>query len=268
MRLRAHARNAWSLGERGFSLVELLSVMVVTGIFVGLIMFFTFSYWRYGFLMEADLDTFVSRLNAGDYMREAFSASSGLITQNSIPDNYSQNPDPAIPGNQYWSPIHAVPGSVPVGSNGTTTPLVYFRRHSLNSSGTVIMNGAQPFEDEYILYLNGSTKQLLVRALANPNASGNRLMTSCPPASASTTCPPDKVLIGDLASVDMRYFSRSGNIVDYSSIIDPDTGLYAGPDYPVVDVIEFTLGVTKKPIFQKTNATQNKTIIRVALRNT
>jgi hypothetical protein len=252
--------------EQGFTIVELISVLSVTGIFVGLIMFFTFSYWRYGFLMEADLDTFVTRLNAGDYLRESFGTSSGLIIQNSIPDSNVNNPDTTITPAHYWVPLHAIPGTKNIGSSGTTTPFLYFNRLSVDTSGNIIMNGIQPYEDQYVLYLNGTTKQLLIRSLANPNAPGNRLQTSCPPETATASCPADKVIASDLASVEVRYFSRTGNLIDYTSSVDSD-GNYNGPDFPTVDVLEVTLNITKKPIFQKTNATQNKTTVRIALRN-
>lgn len=244
-----------------------MTVLVITGLFVGLLLFFTFSYWRYGSLLEADLDTFVTRLNAGDVLRELVGTSSGLIIQNSIADSNTENPDPLIPSNLYWEPIHAIPGNTPVGSSGTK-PLLYFRRFSITSAGAVIMNGQQPYEDEYVLYLNGSTKQLMLRSLANPNAAGNKLKTSCPPDIATPACPPDRVFANDVASVDMRYFSRSGNLIDYTSVYDPDIGAYIGPDYPVVDVVEFGINLSKKPLLQKTNATINNTVIRVALRNT
>lgn len=260
--------QAWRKTEEGFTLIEVLVSMTVTSIFIGLIMFFMISYWRYGYLLEADLDTFITRLNAGDVLRESFSSSSGLVIQNGIPDVNRHNPDPLDGTGQYWLPIHAIPSNTPVGTSGTTAPLVYYKRPSQNLSGAIIMNGAQPFEDEFIIYLNGTTKQLLHRSLANPSATGNRLKTSCPAAIATSVCPADKIIASDLASVDMRYFSRTGNPVDYTSVYDPDIGQYIGPDYPVVDVIEFKLNITKKPIFQKTNATTNSTIVRIALRNT
>lgn len=253
--------------EEGFTIPEMLSVLIVTGLLVGLIMFFTFSYWRYGSLLEADLGTFVERMNAGDILREQVGSSSGLIIQNSIPDSNSAKPDPAIPSGLYWEPIHAIPGNKTAAS-GQFTPIVYYRRFSMLANGTIAMNGTQPYEDEYVLYINGATKQLLLRSLSNPAVVGNRLKTSCPANLTSTSCPADKVLIRDLASVDMRYFSRTGGLIDYTSIFDPVTNQYIGPDFPVVDVTEFGLNVTKKPFLQKTSATVNKTIIRIALRNT
>ena len=255
-------------GEKGFTLPEILVVLVLSGLFSGLILFFGFSFWRYGYLLEADLDTLVTRLNAGDFLRESFSSSSGLVIQNGIPDPNPNNPDPADATNSYWEPIHAVPGNKPIGAPGSTTPLVYYKRFSVNTSGAVVMNGSQPFEDEYILYLNGTTKELLVRTLANPNATANRLKTSCSPASSTPSCPEDKVIAGDISSVDLRYFSRSGNLIDHTSLFDTTTNTYVGPDFTSVEVIEFNIHLAKKPIFQKTNATLNDTVIRIALRNT
>jgi hypothetical protein len=130
------------------------------------------------------------------------------------------------------------------------------------------MNGAQPYEDEYVLYMDGSTKKLLLRSLANSNAPGNRLVTSCPPALATSTCPADKVIAENLASIDTRYFSRTGNLIDWTSVYDINTSTYIGPDFTSVDVIELKLNITKKAIFQQTNSTINSTTIRVALRNT
>ncbi len=254
--------------DDGFTLVELLIVMIVTAMFTSLIMFFTFNFWRYGYVVEADLSTFTTRLNAGDILRELIGTSSGFINQNSIIDTHTNNPDPAYPSNFYWVPNHAVPGNILVGASGTTTPLLYFKRFSASSSNQIIMNGTQPYEDEYVLYMNGTTKELLLRNLANTTASGNKLVTSCPKVVASATCPADKIIAGDIESIDIRYFSRSGNTVDWHSIYDSATSQYIGPDNPVVEVLELTLNISKKAVFQRTSTTKNSTVIRIALRNT
>ena len=255
------------LTEQGFTLPELISVMVVSALFAGLILYFGISYWRYASLLEADQDTFVSRLNAQDVVRELIGTTAGLINQNSILDSHVLNQDPSA-GSSYWISMHAVPGNVPIGNSGTTTPLLYFRRFSTNTSNAVVMNGTQPYEDEYVLYLNGTTKQLLLRSLANPSAANNKLKTSCPPAQASSSCPADKVIIDNLASVDVTYYSRSGNTINYQSSTDPNTGLYNGPDFPLVEALQYTFHVTKKSLFQTSNGTYNDTIVRIALRNT
>ena len=54
------------INQSGYTLPEVLVALILTGFFVGLIMTFTFSYWRYGASQEADMDTLTTRLNAGD----------------------------------------------------------------------------------------------------------------------------------------------------------------------------------------------------------
>lgn len=253
--------------QSGFTLPEVIIVLFISSLFAGLLMFFMISYWRYGLLLEADLDTLTSRLNAGDYLRENLNPSSGLIIQNSIADANTGNPDTTISPANYWIPVHAIPGNKPVGSSGTITPLVYFRRPAVTTSGTVAMNGTQPYEDEFIIYMDGDTKKIMSRLLANPSVANNKLITSCPPALATNTCPADREVASDISSVDMRYFSKTGNLIDYTSSFDSSTGQYTGPDFPVVEVIEFKLNLVKKPAFQTSNATFNTTVIRVAIRS-
>ena len=255
------------MNQKGYTIPELVVVLIVSALLSGLIISFGFNYWRFGALQQADQDTLISRLDAGDYIRENIGESSGLIIQNSLVDNHVLKPDPAIGSGLYWLPLHAVPTTASIGNSGTITPLLYFRKLSTNKSKSVIMNGLIPYEDEYILYLNGTTKQLLARTIANPNATNNRLLTSCPAANASPSCPADQVIAEDVKSIATRYFSRTGALLDYSSSTDPNTGLFNGPDFPLVEVLELTINLQKRPELQTTNATQNNTIIRIALRN-
>lgn len=253
--------------SRGFTLPELISVMVVTLIFSGLIMFFLFQSWSGTASLQNNLTTFTGRLNASDRIREYLNETTGLITQNSLPDNNTNAADPSNSSGNFWLPIHAVPGSIPVGSNGTYTPVIYFTQPALNASKDYIMNGEEPYENEYILYLDGTNKTLMLRTIANSLAPDNARRTSCPPNIASISCPADRTIAENISSVDTRYFSRSGNLIDYQSIVDPLTGEYIGPDFPAVEVVELTLHVFKKSTVHGGKDTINQTVIRVALRN-
>lgn len=253
--------------QSGFTIIELLIVIILTSLLTLIIMLFAFDLWRTSAVQEAESDTLLTRFNASDILRDQIGSSAGLIIQNSIPDAHTLVPDTSISGNNYWQPIHAVPGTTSLPASGSYTPLIYFRRYSFNSSNQYIMNGSQPYEDEFVLYLDGASKSLEQRTLVNPSAAGDKLATSCPPAQASSTCPADKTIASDLQSVAMRYFSRTGNLIDYTSIIDPNTGAYAGPDFPAVEVVEFTLNLSKKPAFSSTDSANSSTIVRIALRN-
>lgn len=255
-------------GQQGVTLVELIVVMAVTLIAVGFILSFTLSTWGSGAVIQAKLETFVTRLNANDSLRELLAASSGLIIQNGIPDSRTNNPDPANASGHYWLPLHATPGNYAVPASGSTLPLLYFKRPSVTTSNAIAMNGSQPYDDEYVIYLSGTTKQVLLRTLANPSVAQNKVTTSCPPAIASAQCPADKLIADDLTSVDLRYFSRSGNPIDWTSTYDTDTGTYAGPDFPLVEAVEFNLHMSRDAAFHGVGSSINQTVIRVALLNT
>jgi|GEM_PF-792154 len=278
-RVRACWRNAVSARSEGagkarpprtaagFTLLELVAVMTVSLLFSGLIMYFTFSYWRLSATLTNDLETYVGRLTAGDRLREAINASSGLIIQNSIADTHTGAPDPSIPSGNYWLPVHAVPGTVTMGASGTITPVFYFKGPSVDTSKNIVLNGTQPYEDEFVIYLDGTTKQMRMRVLANASAPSNRNKTTCPSASASVACPLDRLLADNVSSIGLRYFSRSGNPMDYTSVVDPLTGQYAGPDMPAVEVVELVLYSYKKSTLQGGADSTSQTIIRIALRN-
>lgn len=251
--------------QRGFTIPELLIVMIAGTLMFGLIFNFLWEYWRFGEKAQTDFEVFAKRLDAGDYIRETVGTSSGLITQNGIADANTNVVD-SIAGPSYWQTIHPVPNTLT--TNGTDQPLLYFKRYSQAADKTYILNGSLPYEDEFIMYLSDNG-QVRVRALANPAATGNNLQTSCPPSIASSSCPADRVIIGDVQSVERRYFSRSGNLLDYTPVYDTVLGAYVyGPDYPAVEVLEFTIAVQKRAFTENTNSTINETIIRIALRNT
>jgi type II secretory pathway pseudopilin PulG len=67
-----------------------------------------------------------------------------------------------------------------------------------------------PYFNELVYYRSGGL--LLQRTLANPSATGNTLTTSCPPASASVSCPADKELLVDLNTIAFVFYDQD-NVV-------------------------------------------------------
>ena len=259
--------------QSGFTLPELIIVMILTMLFSGLLFQIAIGYARYNTVAQSDSIAFVERLNASDFLRENLGLSSGLIGQNSIDDVNANVPDGS--NTDHWQLLHAIKGTF--GNTSSVTPLLYFKKPALTTSGNMSYNGALPHEDEFILYHDGLSKELRVRSLANPDVVNNRLITSCPPAAATSSCPKDKVLINDIVSVALRYFSRSGNDISFNSIDEfgniPCTAAgpaytgCAGADFPSAEVVELTVNLSKRPVGVSTNTTQSATVIRVALRN-
>lgn len=259
LKIRRHYQNQY-----GFTLFEVVNNLLLVILFLGLILYFGWSYWRYSVIQESELDAFVNRLNIQDYVRDKIGLSTGLIIQNSIPDPNALVADPM--NSNYWAVLHAVPGTK-ITTDGNSA-IVYFKTNSLDSSRNVIMNGTQPYEDEHVLYVNADKRQLLVRTLANTAASGNILQTSCPPETATTTCPADKILVENLASITSNYYSRSGNEINHHSSVDSLSGEYNGPDFPLVEAIQFSIKIESPVLFQRSALLKNDTIVRITLRNT
>ncbi len=255
------------LDQSGMTIVELLVVIIISLILMGVITVFSLNYWASSSSLQSSQEGLVSRLNSGDYLREAIDAASGLINQNDIADAHPGKVDPADTTNTHWLPVHAVPVTINMGAKGTATPLIYFNRPSINTSKNIILNGAIAYQDDIVLYLDGSTKQLVARTIANQFAPSNRAKTTCPTAFVTSACPRDIVVAEDVTAVTMRYFSRSGNTIDYTSITDPVTGAYIGPDFPSVEVVEFTVKFFRKARLSQGADSTNQTVIRVALRN-
>jgi type II secretory pathway component PulJ len=59
------------------------------------------------------------------------------------------------------------------------------------------------YTDNVIFYVSESV--IFRRILANPNATGNAAITTCPPASSSPSCPPDNKVVEDIATLSMSY---------------------------------------------------------------
>ena len=256
--------------EQGLSVVELLIVIVVTGLLSGLIFTFTFSYWKQAIFTQTELNAITERLNASDYLRENISASTGLATQNSVADASPLAPEPTNATGEYWKITHAYKGLI--SNTSGVTPVLYFKRYSTDSNRNILVNELLPYEDDYVIYMDAPSKELRVRTLANMDAPGNAARTSCWPG--TSTCPADRILATDITGVDMRYFTRAGLEVTYSETQVTDTTVVPnvtytvyGPDFPVVEVVEMNLKLSKIPENMKNEVFKSSTIIRVALRN-
>jgi hypothetical protein len=252
----------------GLTIVELIVVMTLTLAFSGMILSFALDYWGSSTTLQNDSETFVTRQNLGDILRDRLNVATGLVMQNSIPDPYAEVSDPADVSGSHWLLLHAVPKTVPTPAKGNFTPVIYYTAPSVNHAKEPIMNGSLMFYDEFVLYLDGSTHKLYLRNLINPaTISSNALRTTCPQAHANASCAADKMVAEDVMAVSTRYFSRSGNTLNWMSITDPQTGEYIGPDFPSVEVVELTVDLGRKAVIHGAQDTANQTIVRVALRN-
>lgn len=274
-----YAKRDWSTmnKEAGFSIVELITVVVLTAALSGILFQFTIGYMKYASVVESDSIAFVDRLNASDYLRENLSQATGLINQPALADSYPLAPDPADAN--YWKLLYTVRGTF--GNTTEITPIVYFARHSHDTSGNLQKQGEKYLDDEYVLYHDGPKQELRVRRLANPAVLNNAVSTTCPPAHVSAACREDVLLASNITSVAVRYFSRAGNDITITSTGSDALGdtitpcaettepytTCTGATFDSVEVVEFTLNLAKTPSGANKTSTKSATIIRVAIRD-
>jgi hypothetical protein len=72
-----------------------------------------------------------------------------------------------------------------------------------------------PFMNELVYYKNGST--LMERILANPEATGDSLITTCPPASATPSCPADTHLADNVSSMTFTLYDQNSVVTSTPS---------------------------------------------------
>jgi prepilin-type N-terminal cleavage/methylation domain-containing protein len=253
--------------QRGFTLVELLVYIILVSMFTTIVIKAMLDYWSGAATLVNDNETFVQREDAGDTLRTYLNLGSALVNQNSVTDAHPAVGDPADSTGTYWKLIHAIPGSTTMPTSGAYAPVFYFSAPSVDTSKNFIMNGTQPYYDDFMLYMNGSTKQLLMRKLINPGASSDRLKTTCPSAFVTTACPADIVVSDDVSSVDTSYYSKSDIAIDYTSSTDPLTGQYNGPDFANAEVVSITVHLSRRSVIRGGTPTTNQIVVRVALRN-
>lgn len=83
---------------------------------------------------------------------------------------------------------------------------------AVDSSNNFIIDTSTgyPYQNEIIYFANGG--RLYKRFLAHPDASGNKLKTSCPAASSSPSCPPDVILSSNFETMNFVFYDQDDNI--------------------------------------------------------
>lgn len=185
------------LGQAGFTLVELtvaMSAMAIVGVlFIGLVANYFVLITRTNELTEMTINsqnllrTTVENIRLGDGVRQT-----------------NQISDPNAPSggwntsNSSFVIIIAVPA--------VTAARVYI----------IDPDTGSPYMNELVYYKSGTT--LMERILANPSASGNSLVTSCPPNLASNSCPADTNLATYVSSMAFTLYDQDGVITTTPSL--------------------------------------------------
>lgn len=109
------------------------------------------------------------------------------------------------------------PNAPPGGWNtGNSTFVIVIQTPAYDSARNFIIDSGtgDPYMNELVYYKSGTN--LLRRNLANPNATGNTMKTSCPESVATPSCPQDAVLAENVQTMAFTLYDATN-----SEITDP-----------------------------------------------
>lgn len=181
-----------SSDQNGFSLLELLISITMIGVLALVISDFfvqrLIDYNRNFIITILQTNT----KQAVDTMEKDIKLAQKVEASNQWPDDNS----PGAPANKYsWV------------SNTSTPATLVLAVPSRDSSGNIIYADGlhtQLQTDDVVYYVDANSI-LYRRLIANPVV-GNLSVTTCPPASASPSCPADAKVVEDIASLAVGYF--------------------------------------------------------------
>ncbi len=195
--------------QAGFTMVEVLVAVTVTTVMVLVITNFMLRN-----IQSSTLET--SRATILREVEQTLDIVSTDVRISANADANNRNPDPNSPGgsgNQYgWT------------SNASTLVLA---TAATRSDGTVIFSDAANYittKNNYVYFVSGGT---LYKRIIAASVSGNGQKTTCPVASATPSCPSDKILLHNVTAFTITYLDGDNNSVSPADARAVEIGLTA-----------------------------------------
>lgn len=183
--------------ESGFTLIEMLIVLLVMSILSLALANFIASWLQTQGLAQTRASLISDTESALDTANKDIKLSGSV-------DQTNRWPDPNGPGgNQYgWT---------------SGSQVVILAKVATNSSGNPIFTDSNDYitlKDDEIYYLSGTT--LYRRTLAS-GIDGDTAVTTCPPSSATATCPADATIATGVTNWSVSYYDANNNSVSPSN---------------------------------------------------
>lgn len=181
------------MNQRGFSLVEMLITITLVSILSLTVANFIANWLQISDIAQARAALLANAENALDK----------ISTDIRLSGNVDQN--------NRWADANAPGGSL-YGWQSNSSTLV-LARIATNSQNDVLFSDASqyiPEKDNIVYYVSGKKLYRRVIAADNPNTAAT---TTCPPASATSSCPADSKVGEDITAFSITYYNADDQVV-------------------------------------------------------
>jgi prepilin-type N-terminal cleavage/methylation domain-containing protein len=193
------------MNQRGFTLLEML-----VAISIGVMLVLAMGTFAANSISGSNQDynktlVLTNAKEAVGIVARQIKAARSVQASNSQADAHA----PGAPGNLYsWS-----------ATAGTGATLILAVPSRTASGDLIYIDGlhAQLYTDDVIFYLDATSHKLYRRRIANLSAPGNAAITTCPPSSATASCPADADVVDDVANLSTNYLDANNNAVSSPS---------------------------------------------------
>lgn len=176
--------------QSGFTVVELAISITVAGFLVAALFVATFDYYADVSRAETSASLALESQTILTQMTEDTRLADAISSTNAITDP-----------------------NAPAGGWVTSDPsnVIIVESPAVDSSHNIIYNPdtGLPYRNEFI-YFNASGS-MYKRVLANPAATGNTAVTTCPADKASSTCPADALFSSNVGNLNFTFYDYSGS---------------------------------------------------------
>lgn len=177
--------------QHGYTLVELMITLIVTGLMVSSLLVITFSFFGNTLRNNNEARLAVESQNILRSIVEELRVSSGVKSTNSNPD----------------------PNSPPGGWTTSNTALVLIiATPALNNNNDFVVNSTtgDRYENEIVYYAQNGKLYKRYLVPSGSTADGNRFQTSCPTLTSS--CPQDVVLSTHFKSLNFTFYDQDNAV--------------------------------------------------------
>jgi len=172
----------------GFTITELVLSITIAGIMATVLFTATFYYFVTASQSETSTTLALESQTILTQLTEDIRLADSIASMNALPDSNA-------------------PGGVWTTSDPSN--IIIIESPAVDSSRNIIYDSSTgyPYRNEFIYFMNGT--DMYKRILANTNAAGNTAKTTCPAASSSPTCPPDRLFSSNVSNLTFTFYNSS-----------------------------------------------------------